>query len=255
MIEEGPLAADVLRAGLEGAGLSMAWFAMGSVPVVEIAARQGFDALVIDLQHGLWDRMSAHIAVGAAGRVPVVMRAAANTVEAIGEALDSGAPGVLVPLVETAAQAQQAVAAACFPGVGRRSGGGVRPLSQGFAHYFERNVRPVVGVMIETVLGVTNVAAIAAVPGVDFIFIGTGDLALSIGCFPEIDARHEAACESVFAACQAAGRPCGIYTGSSEAARLRLGQGYVAVVAAADVDVLVDGFGRAAARAQTAGNG
>ncbi|WP_375393325.1 aldolase/citrate lyase family protein, partial [uncultured Sphingomonas sp.] len=103
---------DDLRARLAGPGLSLAWFSLGSVPLVEIAARTGFDAAVIDLQHGLWDRMSTHLAVSALGPVPVLARVSAISAAAIGEALDSGAAGVLVPLVETAEQARLAVAAA-----------------------------------------------------------------------------------------------------------------------------------------------
>ncbi len=220
----------------------MSWFAMGSLPLVEIGATGAFDAVVIDLQHGLWDRMSAHLAVSVAKLKPVVMRVAANTVLAIGEALDSGAEGVLVPLVETAEQARAAVAAATFPQDGVRSGGGVRPLAEGFSRYHKRSVNPLVGVMIETALGVENAAEIAAVDGVDFVFLGTGDLALSLGCFPQIDERHENACVAVFEACKAAGKPCGIFTSSAEAAAQRLMSGYAMTVGANDVDVALQGF-------------
>ncbi len=236
-----------MRALLRGPGLSLAWFAMGSIPVMEIGARQGFDAAVIDLQHGLWDRMSTHLAVSALGPTPVIVRVAANTASAIGEALDSGAKGVMVPLVETGAQARGAVAAARFPPDGIRSGGGVRPLGEGFARYHEANSSPLIGLMIETVEGVANAAEIASVAGVDFVFLGTGDLALSIGCFPAIDPRHEQACQAVRAACEAAAVACGIFTTTIEAAQRRLAEGYAAVVAANDIDVVLSGFSRAGA--------
>ena len=218
---------------------------MGSVPVVEIGARQGCDAAVIDLQHGLWDRMTTHLAVSALRDVPAVVRVAAISAAAIGEALDSGAIGILVPLVETAEQARAAVAAAPFPPHGQRSGGGVRPLAQGFPTYVAAHSRPLIGLMIETVSGVDNAAAIAAVPGFDFVFIGTGDLALSIGCFPARDKRHEQACQSVRAACRDAGVPCGIFTVDAAAARTRREQGFAATVAANDIDVIARGFARA----------
>lgn len=239
-------AADDLRARLNGPGLSLAWFSLGSAPLVEIAVRAGFDAAVIDLQHGLWDRMSTHLAVGTLGQVPMLARVAAVNAAAIGEALDSGAAGILVPLVETAEEARLAVAAARFPPDGTRSGGGVRPLALGFAHYVRDHGRPLIGVMIETVAGVANVAAIAATPGIDLVFLGTGDLALSIGCFPEIDARHERAIEAVHAVCRDAGMPCGIFTTSVDAARHRREQGFAATVVANDIAIVASGFAGAA---------
>lgn len=231
-----------LRALLAGPGLSFAWFSIGSVPVVEIGARRGCDAAVIDLQHGLWDRMTTHLAVSALRDVPIVVRVAAITTAAIGEALDSGAVGILVPLVDTAEQAEAAVAAATFPPQGNRSGGGVRPLAQGFPSYVATHSRPLIGLMIETVAGVDNAAAIAAVPGVDFIFIGTGDLALSLGCFPARDERHEQACQAVRSACREAGVPCGIFTLDAAEARSRREQGFAITVAANDIDIIARGF-------------
>lgn len=239
-------AAGGLRARLAGPGLSLAWFSLGSVPLVEIAGRDGFDAAVIDLQHGLWDRMSTHLAVSALGSVPVLARVAAVSAAAIGEALDSGAAGVLVPLVETAEQARLAVAAALFPPDGIRSGGGVRPLAGGFARYVREQGRPLIGVMIETVAGVDNAADIAAVPGIDLIFIGTGDLALSIGCFPQLDDRHEQAIAAVHAACRAEGVACGIFTTSVDVALDRREQGFATTVAANDIAIVASGFAAAA---------
>lgn len=237
--------ASDMRAALKQSGIITSWFAMGSVPLVEIGAMDYFDAAIIDLQHGLWDRMTSHLAVSVLGAKPAIMRVAANTMPAIGEALDSGAEGILVPLVETAEQARAAVAAATFPKDGIRSGGGVRPLSEGFTRYHKRSINPLIGVMIETETGVANAAEIAAVAGVDFVFIGTGDLALSLGCFPAIDARHEEACQNILEACRDAGMPCGIFTATADAAAVRIGQGYAMTVAANDVDILLHGFAQA----------
>ncbi|MGC1303316.1 MAG: aldolase/citrate lyase family protein [Caulobacteraceae bacterium] len=235
-------AASALRDKLRGEGLWMAWFSIGSVPVMELGVRAGFDAAVVDLQHGLWDRLSAHLAVSASGATPVLARTASATPEAIGEALDSGAVGVIVPLIETAAQAASVVAATNFPPRGNRSGGGVRPVGEGFANYWRRSAAPIVGVMIETVAGLHNAAEIARTPGLDLVFIGPGDLALSIGCFPELDARHEEACQAILQACRAAETPCGIFTFNATAARARLEEGYAAAVAANDIEVVASGF-------------
>ena len=132
------------------------------------------------------------------------------------QALDAGAEGVIVPLIETDEEAAAAVAAARFPPEGARSGGGVR-----------------------------NAAAIANTPGVDFVLIGTGDLAISLGGFPHVDARHGEACASVLQACKAAGVACGIFTLNVDAANARRKDGYPIVVVANDIDIVASGFGRA----------
>ena len=119
--------------------------------MVELAARAKPDAIVIDMQHGLWERAALEAAIGVTpAAVPVLVRVAENSAIAIGTALDAGAEGVIVPLVETAAQARAAVAAARYPPRGARSGGGIRPLAQ-FADYVAAaGGAIVVAVMIET---------------------------------------------------------------------------------------------------------
>ena len=101
------------------------WFALGSPALVEMACEAAPDVLVLDAQHGLWHRPSLEHAIGmVAGRQPVLVRTADASPRSIGEALDAGAEGVLVPMIETAEQAAEVVAAARFPPDGRRSAGG-----------------------------------------------------------------------------------------------------------------------------------
>lgn len=225
-----------LRAGQP---VACVWLSLGSEALAEIAAESAPDAIVLDAQHGLWDVRSTHAALGiiAHACTPIV-RVADNSVASIGVALDAGAQGVIVPLVETAVQAARAVSAAHYPPHGERSGGGVRPLA-GFQAYWEfcqKNI--LVSVMIETRLGLENVADIMAVPGIDLIFIGTGDLLLSLG----FDADIEAAIQSIFAAARAAKVPCGIFTVSPDAARTRLAQGFAFVVAETDLRLTREGI-------------
>jgi kynurenine formamidase/2-keto-3-deoxy-L-rhamnonate aldolase RhmA len=224
--------------------LGVFWMSTGSTAVMELAAEAAPDAIVIDAQHGLWDRQTLEHAVGlVSNRVPVLVRTADASAIAISQSLDTGAEGVIVPLIETDAQAASAVSAARFPPHGSRSGGGVRPLARDFARYYAAaNDRTVVGVMIETERGVHNAAAIVATAGIDFVLIGTGDLAISLGGFPNVDARHEDACRTVFHACKAAGMPCGIFTVSAEAAAKRRHEGYALVTVANDIDVVSRGF-------------
>jgi 2-keto-3-deoxy-L-rhamnonate aldolase RhmA len=228
--------------------LGVVWLALGSVALVEIAARQKPDAIVLDLQHGLWERRDMEAAIGAApSDVPVMVRVAENGPTAIGQALDAGAEGVIVPLVETAKGARKAVRAARFPPQGERSGGGIRPLHD-FAAYVDGCERGTVVIpMIETERGVRHAREIAAVEGVDMVLIGTGDLALSLGTFPKADARHEAACSSIHAACRRAWTPCGIFTMGLEAAARRRAQGYRMVVTANDIETAARVFGEATA--------
>lgn len=227
----------------KGDSLGVLWLAMGSPAMAEMAARAKPDAIVLDCQHGLWERRDLEAAIGVVPpEVPVLVRVAENTALAIGQALDAGAEGVIVPLVETAKQAAKAVSYARFPPHGIRSGGGVRPL-QDFVAYTEAAARGIVViVMIETARGVGNAAEIAATDGVDMVFIGTGDLALSLGTFPAMDARHDVACADIHAACRKAWTPCGIFTGNMEAAVSRRAQGYRMVVLANDIDLVSRGF-------------
>src|SRR3954453_9341322 len=228
--------------------LGVVWLAMGSVAMVEAAARSRPDGIVLDLQHGLWDRRDLEAAIGIVPpEIPVLVRVAENSATAIGQALDAGAEGVIVPLVESAKQAEKAVSYSRFPPHGIRSGGGVRPLAD-FISYTQAAERGIVViVMIETAKGVKNARRIAKVEGVDMVFIGTGDLALSIGTFPNSDPRHEEACETVRSACRAAWTPCGTFTTSMEGAVDRRAQGYRMVVTANDIDLVSRGFNVATA--------
>lgn len=228
-----------LRRRLGQQPLAALWMSVGSATLIELAQGAQADAVVIDMQHGLWDRATLEQAVGAvAPGASALIRVAENSPMAIGQALDSGAEGVIVPLIESADEAARAVAAARFPPQGNRSGGGVRPLAGDFMAYLTTaNERTVVGVMIETARGIDNAAAIAATPGVDFVLIGTGDLSLSLGT-----SDIEKACRKVLQACGKAGIACAIYTGNAEQAAARAGEGYAMVIAANDISVVVKGF-------------
>jgi 2-keto-3-deoxy-L-rhamnonate aldolase RhmA/NAD(P)-dependent dehydrogenase (short-subunit alcohol dehydrogenase family) len=229
-------ALDRLRAG---GTIGCFWLTLGSPPVAELIAEASPDAIVLDLQHGLWERGTLESAIGLIGRrsVPLV-RVAENSLHAINTALDAGALGVVVPLIESAAEAAAAVAAAKYPPAGRRSGGGVRPLKDFKAYAAAADAATLVAVMIETRAGVENAAAIAAVPGVDLVLIGSGDLALSLGCFPEMGPPHEAAVQQVLAACRAAGTPCGVFTFHTTFAIERRRQGFQMVIIGTDNEQL-----------------
>jgi len=226
-----------LKARLKsGPAVGCHWLSLGSPAIAELAAEAGSDAIVIDTQHGLWDRSSLEAAIGAvAGRVPVLVRVADQSDYAIGSALDAGAHGVIVPMVNTAAECAKAVSATQYPPHGHRSGGGART-SADFAAYRAAAQHLVASVMIETAAAVEAAEAIAATPGLDMIFIGPGDLSLSLGS-SQGQPDFEAAVDKVMAAGRAAGVPVGIFTTGLDQAVARARQGHCFVVAAYDVAI------------------
>lgn len=237
-----PKSASLKRSIASGRSLGVIWLSLGSPALAEIAAASRPDAIVIDMQHGLWERRDLEAAIGLVpSSIPVVVRVAENSALAIGTALDAGAEGVIVPLVETAEEARRAVSYCKYPPHGVRSGGGVRPL-RNFVDYVDGAADIAVILMVETARGVANVAGIAATPGVDMLFIGTGDLALSIGTFPRPAHEHAVACADIHRASRAEWIPCGIFTTSTEAAAMRRAQGYRMVVLANDIDLAQRGF-------------
>jgi len=181
------------------------WLSTGSPAVAECIAFGRPDAIVFDDQHGLWDRQTLFAAIAAVrDRTVPLVRTTDASEPSIARALDNGALGVIVPLVETPEQAAQAVRAAKFPPLGERSGGGVRPLLDFKKYGAIANEHIFVGVMIESTRGVKNAAKIAAVPGIDMVMVGTGDLAFSVGTFPDTGPKHETAVLEVLRACQKA---------------------------------------------------
>lgn len=223
------------------------WFSLGSVAVIEAAIAAGAEAIVIDMQHGLFDRLTLEAAIGAVpANVPCLVRIEDHSATAIGRALDAGAEGLLIPLIESAEQAARAAAACHYPPIGHRSGGGVRPLLD-FGAYREAADRAItVGVMIETAKGAENAADIAAADHVDFVFIGTGDLALSLGGSLGPTDAHDQACAAIFKASAEAGKPCGTFTTSAEAAARQIDEGYWMTVVANDISATRGAFDSAA---------
>ncbi|TGQ65103.1 MAG: 4-hydroxy-2-oxovalerate aldolase [Mesorhizobium sp.] len=152
---------------------------------VEVMALAGLDFLCIDWEHAQISRDTIEAMVRAADvhRVPAMVRVPGHAPEAIQAALDSGAQGVLVPRVSTAAQAAMAVKASRYPPLGERGVGPGRAAGYGYRipeYLAAAYDGVVVAVQVETAEGLANIEAIAAVDGVDVIFVGPGDLSVSI---------------------------------------------------------------------------
>jgi 2-dehydro-3-deoxyglucarate aldolase/4-hydroxy-2-oxoheptanedioate aldolase len=139
-------------------------------------------------------------------------------------------------MISNAAECASAVAAAHYPPLGRRSGGGARPGADFAAYRTAMAEHMLVAVMIETAAGVEAAAAIAAVPRLGMIFVGPNDLSLALG-EAQGSAAFEAALARVLAAGRAASVPVGIYTGNADQAAARAAQGYQFVVVASDVQL------------------
>lgn len=240
--QETPMLFSSLKPILDGdTAIDLIWLALGSAPMAEFAAHARAGAIVLDLQHGLWERGTLEAAISSVGRsAPVIARCADNTHQAIAQALDAGAASVLVPLIETVDDARRALAAGRYPPCGTRSAGGVRPLLAGINAMLEADRHVALGMLIETAAGVENVEAIAALPGIHYLFIGTGDLSLSRGTNdPDVIGRD---CARVLAAASARGLPCGIFTADAQAARQAFRLGYRMAVSASDIELLKQGF-------------
>jgi 4-hydroxy-2-oxoheptanedioate aldolase len=237
---------EALRAAFRGAGaagdaLVGLWASIPSPLTAEAAALAGAPYVVVDHQHGAVEPgtlMGMLQAIAGGGAAPMV-RVARNDPWIIGSALDLGALGVIVPMVEDAAQAAAAVAACRYAPDGIRSWGALR----GSPH-----PAPVCLVMIETRAGLEQVREIVATPGLDGVYVGPSDLALSLGLRPTRDIEHPpvlAAIDEIREACAAAGLIAGVHCLSGEDAARHRGRGFGLVTAGGDMPHLQDALGAA----------
>jgi 4-hydroxy-2-oxoheptanedioate aldolase len=147
-------------------------------------------------------------AIRLAGATPVARVRHAHTAD-IGRALDLGCEGVIVPNIDSAAQARQAAGAVRYPPAGHRSAGGVLAAAEPFCL-----------VMAESADAVASLEATLAVEGVDGLYVGPKDLSLSLGCEADPDDPVlRQALNRVWAACAAAGKPVGVHAADGVTAR------------------------------------
>lgn len=235
--------AQQLRDALPVVGL---WASIDSSVTAEAAAAAGADYVVVDEQHGVVDPtgMAAMLqAIQLGGAAPLV-RVARNDPWLIGHALDLGALGVIVPMVDDGEQAARALTACRYAPGGVRSHGVVRG---------ERETAPLCLVMIETRAGLEHLDEIAATPGLDGIYIGPSDLALSLGLEPTRRLEHPPvleAIERIRARCAEAGLIAGLHCLTPEDAARFSGQGFGLITAGGDLTYLRDALARALATAR-----
>jgi 4-hydroxy-2-oxoheptanedioate aldolase len=188
-----------------------AWSMIPSALSVRSLAAAGLDYVVIDLQHGgatEADLPAMTDAIRLAGATPVARVRHPHTAD-IGRALDLGCEGVIVPNVDSAAQARQVAGAVRYPPAGHRSVGGVLAAAEPFCL-----------VMAESAAAVAELDATLAADGVDGLYVGPGDLSLSLGCEPSPDDPVlSRVLQRIWTACAAAGKPVGVHATDGTVAR------------------------------------
>ncbi|HWM02314.1 MAG TPA: aldolase/citrate lyase family protein [Actinophytocola sp.] len=219
------------------------WSALDAPPATERIARLGYDYVCLDGQHGMLGyagMLNSLIAIDAGGGDTVgLVRVEANDITPIGRALDAGACGVIVPLIETAADAADAVASVRYPPQGRRSFASSRAGLRVGAKPADANAVNVVIAMIETPSALSEVDAICATPGLDGVYVGPSDLSLAVGgaypMDPAVADVFERAVTTVREAARQAGIAAGIHTRDGQSAARRLAEGFTFASIASDL--------------------
>ncbi len=232
---------------LKGELMAGTFLNLGSSLTAEIAGLAGFDWLLIDNEHGAGDLHELLFQLQGIESTPAapVVRIAWNDPVRFKRVLDLGVSGVMVPFINTAAEARQAVAAMRYPPLGIR---GVAKMNRacGFGTRFDtyfnsasQNLLTIV--QIETEAAVENAAEIAAVDGVDTLFVGPLDLSVSLGV-PGQSAhpKFRTAVEHVVAACHKARKAAGIVVSRPEEIGKAIGDGFTMIILGSDGAMVAD---------------
>jgi 4-hydroxy-2-oxoheptanedioate aldolase len=217
-----------------------------------------WDWIWIDAQHGElgYSEILQLVRVCDLINRPAIVRVPGHAAGPIGQALDMGAAGVIVPCVDTPQQAREVVNAAKFPPLGKRSYGGRRAIDRGGRSYSDTaNHDTLLIVQIETPEALQNVEAIAAVDGVDALFLGPDDLLLRRGVSmdaPRCKENLGLALECLLAACRKHGRFAVMVSYALPMLELGVQMGFDLIVNGADVPFLVNSSKQAAAEARAA---
>jgi 4-hydroxy-2-oxoheptanedioate aldolase len=245
----------VEHSGAGGRSLVGLWVCSGSPLVAEIFAGSGVDWLLIDMEHSANSLQSVMTQLQAVGGYPVtpVVRVPFGDDVALKQVLDIGAQNVLVPMVSTADQARELVAAVRYPPSGRRGVGSSLSRSarwnrvDGYLSHADEHVS--LFVQVESAEAVANAAQIAAVDGIDGVFVGPADLAASLGVLGQ--QTHPdvlAAVQTTFDAVRTTGKPVGVNAFDLDAAARYIENGAAFVAVAADVSMLARGSEALASR-------
>ena len=229
------------------------WLSIDSAYAAELVGSAGFDAVVIDCQHGMAGHAQMVSMLQALAHTPAVplVRVSGNQLPEINRALDAGAWGVICPLVNSAEEARTFGRACRYPldGMsGDRSFGPARGLLVGGADYPKlANAWVIALAMVETRAALEAVDAIAAEPTIDGLFIGPSDLGIALGLGPGASYQHPELAQAIRriqAAAAACNKVCGIWCGTAEMAKDMVAQGHHLVVPGHDAIWLKAEMGR-----------
>ena len=215
------------------------WLTIPSVISAEAAARVGYDYVCIDNQHGVNDyqqtvAMAQAILLG--GGTPIC-RVPWNEPGIIGKMLDAGIEGIIVPMVNSASEAQAVVRAGRYAPMGARSFGPVVAGMRRPNHFDWAGDGIALIPMIETVEAIANLDDILAVPGIDAIYVGPADLSITLGLPPgnnDGDSKFDEALATIVAGCRKAGVVPGIHATAALIER-RLEQGFRMITVTSDM--------------------
>jgi len=238
------------EAWTEGRAALGAWLTIPSGFSAEIMAHAGFDWVCVDMQHGVIDYQQMVAMLQAVSSTPVtpLVRVPWNEPGIIGKTLDAGATGVIIPMVNTKAEAERAVWAFRYAPMGGRSYGPLRAnYYAGFDYFEHANDDVLCIVMIETRDAVARVDEILSVPGIDAVYVGPADLSITLGLPPAPD--HDAssftdAIARILEGCRTNRVVPGI-AGNQKTAPKRVEQGFLLVEVASDARLLGVGAGEA----------
>lgn len=229
--------------GQAGVGL---WVSVPDPSVAESLGSLDPAYLVVDMQHGLIgysDVRHLFQAMQRSTATPLI-RVPWNEPGIIGKVLDAGAMGVIIPMVNSRAEAEQAVRSCFYQPKGSRSHGPVRAaVALGENYATEANDQIACIPMIETVEAVESIEEILAVPGIDAIYVGPADLSRTLGLPPlgdHDDPLFNDALDTILTACAKAGVPAGIHANPAIVQK-RLDQGFAMVTATSDLLALMAG--------------
>ena len=223
----------------EGRDTLGVWLAIPSIISAETAARVGYDYVCIDNQHGVNDyqqtvAMAQAILLG--GSTPIA-RVPWNEPGIIGKMLDAGIEGVVVPMVNSVAEAQAVVRAGRYAPTGARSFGPVVAGMRRPNHYDWSSDGIALIPMIETVEAIANLDDILAVPGIDAIYVGPADLSITLGLPPgnnDGESKFDDALATIVKGCRKAGIVPGIHAAAALVER-RLEQGFRMITVTSDM--------------------
>jgi 4-hydroxy-2-oxoheptanedioate aldolase len=246
---------NLARALRAGETVFSGWCSLPYPIVAETIGREGFAAVTLEAQHGLWDvnaLLTGVAAVRQGGAAPVV-RVPVADFALVSRALDFGAEGIIAPMINTAADARAFAAAAKYPPIGERSWGPHRVtslagLTDQSVYLREANDNVIALAMIETRTALGNLEAIVDTPGIDGLFLGPSDLSIALSDGKSLDPLSkdvERELDRIVAASQKAGKIPGAFCHTAEraAALQKRGMRFLAVMS--DLAMLRAGIGAA----------